>query len=132
MSYICMSTMWKPNTLVLLATGILAGVGIWIFSPWLTGTIEPWDAETPIWMLSWLPIAVVGGLVGHIRGVCLPLGYALGQMLITIQSVFGGEFGALGWLFIGGHAAVAIFVTLSLIGITTLLKKILGIHSTSV
>jgi Na+/serine symporter len=72
------------------------------------------------------------GLVGHVRGVCLPLGYALGQMLVTIQSVFGGEFGALGWLFIGGYAAVATLVTLSLIGVTTLLKKIRRAHSTSV
>lgn len=82
-------------------------------------------------MLSWLLIAVTGGLVGHVRGVSLPLGYALGQMLITIQSLFVGEFGALGWLFIGGYAAVATLVTLSLIGITALLKKIRRAHSTS-
>ena len=117
---------------VLLAIGILAGIAIWVCSPWLTGTIEPWDAEAPIWMLSWFLVASIGGLVGHVRGVCLPLGYALGQMLITIQSVFDGEFGALGWLFIGGYAAVAIFVTLSLIGVTALLKKIRRAHSTSV
>ena len=117
---------------VLLAIGILAGIAIWVCSPWLTGTIEPWDAEAPIWMLSWFLVASIGGLVGHVRGVCLPLGYALGQMLITIQSVFDGEFGALGWLFIGGYAAVAIFVTLSLIGVTALLKKIRRAHITSV
>jgi hypothetical protein len=116
----------------LLAIGVLAGIGMWIFSPWLTGTIEPWDADAPIWMLSWLLIAVIGGLVGHVRGVCLPLGYALGQMLITIQSLFVGEFGVLGWLFIGGYAAVATLVTLSLIGVTALLKKIRRTHSHSV
>ncbi|MDX2252867.1 MAG: hypothetical protein NW202_11300 [Nitrospira sp.] len=114
----------------LLATGVLAGIAIWVCSPWPTGTIEPWDVEAPIWMLSWFLVASIGGLVGHVRGVCLPLGYALGQMLITIQSVFDGEFGPLGWLFIGGYAAVAIFVTLSLIGVTALLKKIRRAHST--
>lgn len=117
---------------LLLTIGVLAGVGIWIFSPWLTGTIEPWDADAPIWLFSWVLMAVLGGVVGHVRGVCLPLGYALGQMLVTIQSVFTGEFGALGWLFIGGYAAIATFVTLSLIGVTTLLKKIRRAHSTSV
>lgn len=122
----------KPITLVLLAIGILSGVAIWVCSPWLTGTIEPWDADAPIWPLSWLLAASLGGLVGHVRGVCLPLGYALGQMLITIQSVFGGEFGVLGWLFIGGYAALATLMTLSLIGVTALLKKIRRAHSTSV
>jgi hypothetical protein len=124
-----MSKLTAPG---LLAIGVLAGVGMWIFSPWLTGTIEPWDADAPMWLLSWVLMAVLGGLVGHVRGLCLPLGYALGQMLVTIQSVFTGEFGALGWLFIGGYAAVAILVTLLLIGITTLLKKIRRTHNPSV
>lgn len=116
----------------LMVIGVVAGVGMWVCSPWLTGTIEPWDADAPIWMLSWLLIAVIGGLVGHVRGVSLPLGYALGQMLITIQSLFVGEFGALGWLFIGGYAAVATLLTLSLIGGKALLKKIRRTHSHSV
>jgi hypothetical protein len=124
--------MSKTHAPVLLAIGVLTGVGMWICSPWLTGKLEPWDADAPIWLFSWVLMAVLGGLVGHVRGLCLPLGYALGQMLVTIQSVFTGEFGALGWLFIGGYAAVAALVTLSLIGVTTLLKKIRRAHSTSV
>ena len=120
--------MTKLTVPVLLAVGILSGVAIWVCSPWLTGTIEPWDADTPIWPLSWFVVSIVGSLVGHVRGVCLPLGYALGQMLITIQSVFVGEFGALGWLFIGGYAAVATLATLSLIGVTVLLKTIRRAH----
>jgi hypothetical protein len=123
MSQTFLSMMSKPNALVLLTIGVLAGVGIWIFSPWLTGTIEPWDADAPIWLCSWVLMAVLGSLVGHIRGVCLPLGYALGQMLITVQSVFTGEFGALGWLFIGGYAAVAILVTLTITGARVLLAS---------
>ncbi|MBH0191103.1 MAG: hypothetical protein HP492_04915 [Nitrospira sp.] len=124
--------MSKLTAPVLLAIGVLAGIGMWVCSPWLTGTIEPWDADAPIWMLSWLLIAIIGGLSGHIRGVWLPLGYALGQMLITIQSLFVGEFGALGWLFIGGYAAVATLVTLSLIGATAMLKRIRRAHNTTV
>lgn len=117
---------------VLLAIGTLSGAAMWVCSPWLTGTIEPWDADAPIWMLSWLLIAIIGGWVGHLRGVCLPLRYALGQILVTIQWVFGGEFGALGWLFIGGYAAVATCVTLSLIGGTALFKKLRRAHTTYV
>lgn len=122
----------KLTALRLLAIGVAAGVGMWMCSPWLTGTIEPWDADASIWPLSWLIIAIFGGLSGDIRDVCLPLGYGLSQMLITIQSLFVGEFGASGWLFIGGYAAVAARVTLSLIGVTALLKKIRRTHSHSV
>jgi Na+/serine symporter len=69
-------------------------------------------------------VATLGGLTGHVRGVCLPLGYALGQMLVTVKSVFLGEFGALGWLFIGGYAAVAIAVTLALVVATALVRRL--------
>jgi hypothetical protein len=110
------------KALVLLAVGIALGAAIWVFSPWLTGRIEPWDAEQPIWALSWLVVAILGGLAGHVRGVCLPLGYALGQMLVTIKSVFVGEFGALGWMFIGMYAAVALAITLALVGVIALVK----------
>lgn len=122
----------KRKALVLLTLGVLSGVAIWLFSPWLTGKIEPWDADAPIWSLSWLLIAGLGGLVGHVRGVCLPLGYALGQMLVTVQSAFSGQFGALGWMFIGGFATVAVFVTLALIGVTAFLKRLWRMRSTKV
>ena len=112
------------KALVLLALGMLLGVAIWLFSPWVTGKSEPWDADAPIWSLSWLLVAALGGLTGHVRGACLPLGYALGQMLITVKSVFLGEFGALGWMFIGGYAAVAITVTLALVGVTALVTRL--------
>jgi len=114
----------NPNrkTLALLTVGILLGIAIWVFSPWLTGKVEPWDADAPIWSLSWLIVAIAGGLVGHIRGVWLPIGYGFGQMLVTIQSVFKGEFGTFGWAFIGGYAAVAALIALALTGIVRLLK----------
>ena len=64
--------------LALLTVGILLGIAIWVVSPWLTGTVEPWDADIPVWSLSWLVVAIAGGLVGHVRGAFLPLGYGLG------------------------------------------------------
>ena len=114
----------KRKALALLAFGMLLGVAIWLFSPWLTGRIEPWDAHAPIWSLSWLLVAVLGGLTGHVRGACLPLGYALGQMLVTVKSVFIGQFGAMGWMFIGGYAAVAVVATFMLAGATVLVKRL--------
>ena len=114
----------KRKALALLAFGMLLGVAIWLFSPWLTGRIEPWDADAPIWSLSWLLVAVLGGLTGHVRGACLPLGYALGQMLVTVKSVFIGQFGGMGWMFIGGYAAVAVVATFMLAGATVLVKRL--------
>lgn len=111
------------KALALLALGMLLGAAIWLLSPSVTGKSEPWDADAPVWSLSWLLVATLGGLTGHVRGACLPLGYALGQMLITVKSVFVGEFGALGWMFIGGYAAGAIVVTLVLVGVTTVVGR---------
>ena len=113
----------RRKALALLALGMLLGVTIWLFSPWVTGKSEPWDADAPIWSLSWLLVAALGGLTGRVRGACLPLGYALGQMLITVKSVFLGEFGALGWMFIAGYAAVTIVVTFALVGATALVRR---------
>jgi hypothetical protein len=112
------------KTLGWLALGVALGVAVWVFSPWLTGKAEPWDADAPVWSLSWLVVAVLGGLSGHVRGACLPLGYALGQMLVTIQSVFIGQFGALGWMFIGAHAAAAVLLALALAGMTAMIKRL--------
>jgi hypothetical protein len=105
------------KSLALLGIGALLGVLIWMLSPWLTGKAEPWDAEAPIWLVSWLLVAVVGGAIGHVRGICLPVGYALGQMLITAQSAIKGEFGVLGWMFIAAYAAVGACISLMLIGL---------------
>lgn len=111
--------------------GAALGAGIWLLSPWLTGAAEPWDANAPIWPLSWLVVAVLGGLSGRLRGVCLPLGYALGQMLVTIRPTVSGEFGFLGWLIIGGFAAVSVAVTLAIAGVTSLLRRQLARRDSS-
>lgn len=127
----------RRQTLCLLALGILLGISVWLFSRWLTGKVEPWDADTPIWPFSWLLVAILGGIVGHVRGVCVPLGYALGQgvfvplgyalrqMLVTVQSRSIGEFGILGWMFIAGYMGIAVAITLSLVGVIALIKWLL-------
>ncbi|MEW5976771.1 MAG: hypothetical protein AB1898_13290 [Acidobacteriota bacterium] len=114
----------RYQALAALVVGSLLGMGVWIFSPWLVGVSEPWDADTPFWTLSWLAIALVGGLMGHLRGVWLPLGYALGQIIVTIPLASRSEFGVLGWLFIGGYALAAGLGTLALVGLVTLLRRL--------
>jgi hypothetical protein len=112
------------KALTLLALGVLLGGAIWLTSPWLTGKAEPWDADAPIWTLSWLLVAVLGGLAGHVRGACLPLGYALGQVLYTAPALRTAEFGALGWLFIGAYAGVAVLGTIALVGLLAAVRRL--------
>lgn len=114
-----------PEALFMLGIGIALGVALWALSPWLTGRAEPWDAERPIWGLSWVPVALVGGLFGRLRGVCLPLGYALGQMLVTARPLLHADFGmlALAWMFIAGYATVAMAATLVIAAAVAVLAR---------
>lgn len=123
----------KYPAIFLFGLGVLLGVAIWLFSPWITGKTEPWDADAPIWLISWVLVAVAGGLTGHLRGVCLPLGYAVGQMLVTAKPVLFGDLRvlALGWMFIFGYAAVAIVATLLVAGATVLFKRLLHVRSST-
>lgn len=113
----------KRKAASLLALGAGLGIAIWVLSPWLTGRAEPWDADVPIWPFSWFVVAALGGLTGRVRGVCLPLGYALGQLGVTFRSVFVGEFGLLGWMFIVRYAIVAVAITSAMVGIAAWVRS---------
>lgn len=112
----------RRHALLLLVIGAGLGAGVWLFSPWLTGHVEPWDADAPIWPASWLLIAIAGGCTGRLRGLLLVVGYALGQMLITVRPILRSEFGALGWLFILGWMAAALVASLALVATQALLR----------
>jgi hypothetical protein len=113
----------RHPALLLLAIGVALGVGVWLLSPWLTGRAEPWDADAPIWPTSWLLMAIAAGGTGRLHGLLLVVGYALGQMLVTVKSVLGSEFGALGWLFILGWMAAALVASLALVAARALLGR---------
>lgn len=105
-----------------LVTGIALGLAVWVLSPWLAGMAEPWDSASPWWTASWPVVALAGGATGRLRGAALPLGYALGQMLATLPAA-GGEFGLLGWLFIGAFALAACLGSLAVAGAVALLRR---------
>lgn len=109
-------------TRAFLSTGIGLGLAVWVLSPRLTGLAEPWDSTGPWWTASWLVVALAGGAAGRLRGVALPFGYALGQMLATLPAA-GGEFGLLGWLFIGAFALAACLGSLAVAGAVALLRR---------
>ena len=109
--------------LALFAVGAALGGAIWVLSPWLTGAKEPWDADVPVWPLSWIAVAIGGGLTGRALGILLPLGYAAGQMVTTLGAVLKSEFGMLGWLFILGYGVAAMLGTLLLVAGAALARR---------
>jgi len=115
----------RRHALILLALGALLGVATWVFSPWLTGRVEPWDADLPIWLALWLIVAIAGGLTGRVRGTLLPIGYALGQMLVTGRPLLVGDLTALlGWYFIFAYAAVAVLLSFAIAALIAALKRL--------
>jgi len=109
--------MIRMRSVQLLVLGIVLGFAIWILAPLFLGTFEPWDSPLPVWSISWLVMGVLGGLTRRARGLLLPVGYALGQILLTIRSPFRGEFGTLGWLFILWFALLACIAALGTAGL---------------
>jgi protein-S-isoprenylcysteine O-methyltransferase Ste14 len=106
-----------------LGAGLLLGAGFWLLSPALLGHAEPWDAGAPVWTLSWPVIGALGAAAHHWRGAWLPVGYALGQVAAMVRPPWLSEFGALGALFIGAGLAVALAVTLALLGALALWRR---------
>ena len=109
---------------LLFAAGALFGIGLRPFSPWLTGHAEPWDADLPVWQASWLVVALAGAATGRVAGVLVPLGHAFGQMLVTLPGAWTSAFGLLGWLFIAGHAAAAVSLTVVLVAAVAALRRL--------
>lgn len=105
------------------AVGLLLGAALWLLSPALLGRTEPWDADAPVWSLSWLVVGTIAGAARHGRGLWLPVGYALGQVAVMTPPLWRSEFGALGALFIGAGLAVALTVTLALLGALALWRR---------
>jgi len=106
------------------AVGALLGAALWLFSPAWLGHAEPWDAQAPVWSLSWLGIGALGAAGRHPRGLLLPLGYACGQVAAMLPGLVRSEFGVLGLAFMGAGLLVALAVTLALLGALALWRRL--------
>jgi hypothetical protein len=100
---------------------IAAGLGalIWFISPFLTGVVEPWDAESPYYFVSLL---VAGALVGvlvpnHLWAVLL--GIVVGQLIYMLVFLPSGPLLALGVVFLVGYGFLALLGAL----VTSRLRK---------
>ena len=92
------------------AASFLLGAAIWAFSPTITGTAEPWDAESPYYFLSLLALGLVLGLWSPKKIWAHYLGAMLGQQFFILMFIGVGPFILLGALFL------AVYTVLVLIG----------------
>lgn len=112
----------------LLGASCAAGLGFWGMSPWLTGTAEPWDGDVLVWMGAWLVAALLGGAIGTSRalwhGICLPLGFAWGQILFTSGPLFRGDWrlAILGWTFVMAYAFVSTVLVIVMVAVLARVK----------
>jgi len=104
-----------------LVSGVL-GALIWLFSPYVTGVIEPWDSKTPYYFICLFS-------AGFITGILIPhnfwpilLGVVSGQLFYMLVFLPAGSLGPL--IVIG---IVAMFAY----GISTLVGAFLGTRTRS-
>ena len=84
------------------------GAVIWGLSPLLTDAVEPWDAESPYYLLS---LFVAGGLVGLLcpKHVWVAyLGIVMGQLAYMLIALPSGPLLLLGVLFLFGYGVLSL------------------------
>ena len=95
--------------LISFSVAAVLGALIWGFSPLLTDAVEPWDAESPYYLLS---LFVAGGLVGLLCPKHIWVAYSgivvgqFGYMLIALPA---GPLLPLGVLFLFGYGMLSLF-----------------------
>lgn len=98
---------------IALLFSILAGILIWIASPFLTGAEEPWDAKGPYYLAGVFMSGGIAGFLGKPRNFWLwPIALWFGQSLFGLYTLLRD----LG-LFPGGSAGMNFFFPLGLIGL---------------
>lgn len=93
-------------------TGLAIGIAIWLLSPLITGSREPWDAEGGYYAGSLFGAGLLGGLLipDHSRGFVA--GIFIGQVLVLLGGVLrdpsSGGLWPLGLVFLAVYSLVAL------------------------
>jgi protein-S-isoprenylcysteine O-methyltransferase Ste14 len=106
-----------------LGTGALFGAALWLLSPAFLGRNEPWADDGLAWTMSWPVVGALGAAARHPRGLCLPLGHALGQCAVIWQALAFDQFRSIAWMFMGGGLAVGLALNLTLLGLLALWQR---------
>ena len=98
------------NRDIAISLSLAAGLGavIWAVSPVVTGSAEPWDAESPYYFVS---LFVAGAIVGllcprHIWSAFL--GIVVGQLVYLLVFLPSGPLLPLGVLFLLGYGLLSL------------------------
>ena len=104
-----------PRDRAVFIAALIMGIVIWIASPLVTGTAEPWDAESPFYFVSLLGAGAVAGALGSPNKwwrwpVAIYLGQALWGAAIFIRDLLG--FGSAGMNFFFPLGLIALLFSL--------------------
>lgn len=93
----------KRDTVIGLSVAAGLGAAIWVASPLVTGSPEPWDAESPYYIVSLcLAGAAFGVLYPQHAGLVFP-GMVAGQLVYLLVFLPSGPLLPLGVLFLLGY-----------------------------
>ena len=90
--------------------GVALGAGIWWLSPYIAGTIEPWDAENFFYPIALSTAGIIAALFGPKRFLVSVLGIYIGQFLYALIFLPSGP------LWIIGAICGAAYLLYSLFG----------------
>ena len=88
------------------ATAALTCGLIWASSPWVTGRLEPWDADSPFYLTGLMIAGAVTGLLTPKPIWALYLGAVAGQLSYQVLFLKVGPLLPLGVLFLAGYCIV--------------------------
>ena len=102
----------KRNAAIGLSVAAGLGAGIWAASPLVTGSVEPWDAESTYYIIS---LCLVGAVVGFLYPqqfwVAFP-GVVAGQLIYLHVFLPSGPLLLLGVLFLLGYGVLPLIAAL--------------------
>ena len=95
-----------------LCVASMLGTIIWVISPFVTGEIEPWDADSPYYIISLiLAGAIVGWLIPkHLWTVFL--GVIVGQIIYMLIFIPSGPLLLIGIVFLVGYGLFSLIAAM--------------------
>lgn len=102
----------NKNKVISLCVASVLGAIIWTISPFVTGEIEPWDADSPYYVVSLiLAGSIVGGLIPkHLWTVFL--GVVAGQIIYMFVFIPSGPLLLIGIVFLVGYGLISLIAAI--------------------
>ncbi len=104
------------------------GFGVWLFSPYFTGKIEPWDSESSYFVVSLILAGAGAGLIRPRQIIIWPAGVFSGQFIAILvrnftQPAAGASFLFLGVFFLAGYSLLSLLGAVPVASVVTWLHR---------